>query len=72
MDLTREDSDEAQIDIDSFFHWFSAEDEETEIAELIKEELWLDPLKYYFSLDDEDPDEIQEEQDDEDGLDNGE
>ena len=38
---------------ESFFRWFNQEDQEAEIAEVIKEEIWLDPLKYCFSMGEE-------------------
>lgn len=47
-------------DGDSFFLWFSPEDTETEIADIIKEEIYLDPLQYFFA---QDPEEEEAEED---------
>ncbi|KAG8384708.1 hypothetical protein BUALT_Bualt04G0146400 [Buddleja alternifolia] len=71
-----DDSDHGQIGNkrplpdDSFFKWFRAEDpvevEQDEVAELIKEELWPNPIEYLNNEDDED-DEDEEDNDGEDG-----
>lgn len=58
---TREDESE------SFFTWFSPEDQDLELAEIIKEDLWPNPAKYYLGLAEEEGDEAEEE-----GLEEGE
>jgi len=60
MDLTtrdkgKEGNKRAQdSDSESFFNWFSEEDQDLELGELIKEDLWPNPGKYYHGLTDED------------------
>ncbi|KAI3462940.1 hypothetical protein Pfo_019603 [Paulownia fortunei] len=57
----------------SFFSWFSdnqpqdtSELEQDEVAELIKEDLWPNPIKYFNNEDDEEDSEEDEGEDDED------
>jgi len=38
---------------ESFFTWFNEEDQDLELAEIIKEDLWPNPAKYYFGLEEE-------------------
>jgi template-activating factor I len=47
---------------ESFFTWFNPDDQDLELAEIIKEELWPNPAKYYLGLVE---DEAEEEGDDE-------
>jgi len=35
---------------ESFFTWFNPDDQDLELAEIIKEELWPNPAKYYLGL----------------------
>jgi len=51
---------------DSFFTWFNPEDQDLELAEIIKEELWPNPTKYYLGLVDDDQ-EAEEEGDEGEG-----
>lgn len=47
---------------ESFFTWFNPEDQDLELAEIIKEDLWPNPAKYYLGLEeDEDLEEAEEE-----------
>jgi len=57
----RTKDDEAE----SFFTWFNPEDQDLELAEIIKEDLWPNPAKYYLGLVDEEG-EAEEEDDEED------
>lgn len=50
---------------ESFFTWFSPEDQDLELAEIIKEDLWPNPAKYYLGLAEEEGDEAEEEGGDE-------
>jgi len=34
-------------DTESFFNWFNEDDQDIELGEIIKDELWTNPLKYY-------------------------
>eukprot|EP01112_Ceratiomyxa_fruticulosa_P020819 TRINITY_DN719_c0_g1_i4.p1 TRINITY_DN719_c0_g1~~TRINITY_DN719_c0_g1_i4.p1 ORF type:complete len:318 (-),score=110.16 TRINITY_DN719_c0_g1_i4:168-992(-) len=34
----------------TFFLWFNPEDQDIEVAEIIKEELWPDPMKWFFGM----------------------
>jgi len=56
---------------ESFFTWFSPEDQDLELAEIIKEDLWPNPGKYYLGLAEEEEDE-QEEAEEEGGEEGGE
>lgn len=58
-------------DSESFFTWFNPDDQDLELAEIIKEELWPNPAKYYLG---EVEDEAEEEGDEEgdEGEDDGE
>lgn len=67
---------------ESFFTWFNPEDQDLELAEIIKEELWPNPTKYYLGLVDDDQeaeeegdegegDEAEEDLDGEDGEEGG-
>jgi len=47
---------------ESFFNWFSEEDQDLELGELIKEELWPNPGKFYHGLDEEEELEGEEEE----------
>lgn len=38
---------------ESFFTWFNPEDQDLELAEIIKEDIWTNPAKYYLGLVDE-------------------
>lgn len=95
MDLTKPKKDEKKgkkrsSKTDSFFNWFSEHVEEDlvvgmmqdEIAEIIKDDLWVNPLKYFNnenesdSEDDEDEDDVEnkeggEEEEDDDEDDDG-
>jgi len=44
---------------ESFFNWFSDEDQDLELGELIKEDLWPNPGKYYHGLTDEEDQELE-------------
>jgi template-activating factor I len=47
---------------ESFFTWFSPEDQDLELAEIIKEELWPNPGKFFLGLaEEEDLEEAEEE-----------
>lgn len=35
---------------ESFFTWFNPEDQDLELAEIIKEDLWPNPAKYYLGV----------------------
>ena len=35
---------------ESFFTWFNPDDQDLELAEIIKEELWPNPAKYYLGV----------------------
>jgi len=48
---------------ESFFTWFNPDDQDLELAEIIKEELWPNPAKYYLGLVEDEA----EEEGDEDG-----
>jgi len=69
MDLTKRtkgkpDSNKrtAEEGSESFFNWFNIEDQDLELGEIIKEDLWPNPGKYYHGLtDDGDEDEDDEE-----------
>lgn len=39
-----------QDESESFFTWFNPEDQDLELAEIIKEDLWPNPAKYYLGL----------------------
>jgi len=41
---------------ESFFTWFSPNDQDLELAEIIKEDLWPNPAKYYLGIAEEDED----------------
>jgi len=41
---------------ESFFNWFNDEDQDLELGEIIKEDLWPNPGKYYHGLTDEEED----------------
>jgi len=61
-----------EIDSESFFNWFNEEDQDLELGEIIKEDLWPNPSKYYHGLTDDDDDEgdddeVEVEGDDEEG-----
>jgi len=56
---------------ESFFTWFSPEDQDLELAEIIKEDLWPNPAKYYLGLAEEEIDDL-EEADEEEGEEGGE
>jgi len=50
---------------ESFFTWFNPEDQDLELAEIIKEDLWPNPAKYYLGLvEDDDLGEAEEEGED--------
>jgi len=55
---------------ESFFNWFNPEDQDLELGEIIKEDLWPNPAKYYHGgdeVDEElDPDECEAEEVDDD------
>jgi len=55
---------------ESFFTWFNPDDQDLELAEIIKEELWPNPAKYYLGLVEDEAEE--EGDDDDDGEDDGE
>ena len=38
---------------ESFFNWFNDEDQDLELGEIIKEDLWPNPGKYYHGLADD-------------------
>mmetsp|Transcript_15144 Transcript_15144/g.25936 ORF Transcript_15144/g.25936 Transcript_15144/m.25936 type:complete len:235 (+) Transcript_15144:38-742(+) len=76
MDITKrgdsEDDDESggkrgREEKESFFKWFDAEDQEVELGDIIKEDLWPNPVKYYTDVrnDDDDDEQGEEEEDDE-------
>lgn len=46
---------------ESFFTWFNPEDQDLELAEIIKEDLWPNPAKYYLGLVDDELGEAEEE-----------
>jgi len=51
-----------ESDSESFFTWFSPEDQDLELADIIKEELWPNPGKYFLGLaEEEDLGEAEEE-----------
>jgi len=54
-----DDDDALENSQDSFFCWFNPEDQDVEIAELIRDEFWQDPVKFFqnTSEDDDDDDE---------------
>lgn len=66
-------------DVESFFRWFEVEEEEQDldaipddIAEILKDDIWANPLKYFGQEpegDDEDDDEDDEDDEDEEGED---
>ena len=63
-------------DTESFFSWFSPEDQDITLGELIKEELWPQPLKWVAqyeadSHDDDDDDDDDEDDDDDDNNNSG-
>mmetsp|Transcript_26481 Transcript_26481/g.43349 ORF Transcript_26481/g.43349 Transcript_26481/m.43349 type:complete len:254 (-) Transcript_26481:126-887(-) len=39
---------------DSFFKWFDADDQEVELGDIIKEDLWPNPVKYFTEVQDDD------------------
>lgn len=57
-------------DSESFFTWFSPEDQDLELAEIIKEEIWPNPAKYFLGLVEGD-EEAEEEGDEEDDAEEG-
>jgi len=63
-------------DTESFFNWFNEDDQDLELGEIIKEDLWPNPGKYYHGLTEEDEegeDEVEVEgDDDEEGDEEGE
>lgn len=63
-------SDESE----SFFNWFNDEDQDLELGEIIKEDLWPNPGKYYHGIvdDDEEGEEFDEEAEVEDDEGEGE
>ncbi|KAL6053778.1 hypothetical protein QOT17_017802 [Balamuthia mandrillaris] len=46
----------------SFFQWFAAEEQDVELAEVVKE-FWANPMPYYEGLDDFDEDDDEEDED---------
>lgn len=76
MDLTKPKKDEKKgkkrsLKTDSFFNWFSEHVEEDlvvgmmqdEIAEIIKDDLWVNPLKYFNNENESDSDDDDDEDD---------
>ncbi|CAH0485628.1 unnamed protein product [Peronospora farinosa] len=49
-----------------FFDWFTTTDGEQEMAEIIKEEIWKYPVRYFLMDEDDDEDEEDQEEEDED------
>lgn len=62
-------------DTESFFSWFSPEDQDITLGELIKEELWPQPLKWVAQYEadshDDDDDDDDEDDDDDDNNNSG-
>jgi len=57
---------------ESFFNWFSPEDQDLELADIIKEDLWPNPAKYYLGIAEEEDLEEAEEEGGEEGEGEGE
>ena len=56
---------------DSFFAWFSCSSEDAtadEMGEMIKDEIWANPLQYFLAPDLDENDESNDEEGDEDGV----
>merc|ERR1739838_996719 len=78
MDLTKKNTNMADDDEDfkekdekeSFFSWFNdnGENGSDELGEVIKEDIWPNPLQYYL-VGENDPEEDEDDDEDEDGLD---
>jgi hypothetical protein len=45
----------------SFFNWFSPDDQDLDLGETIKEDLWPNPAKYYHGEVEEDEEEAEED-----------
>jgi len=66
-----------ETDSESFFNWFNEDDQDLELGEIIKEDLWPNPGKYYHGLTEDDEEGEDEEvevegDDDEEGDEEGE
>ncbi|CAI5747405.1 unnamed protein product [Peronospora destructor] len=48
-----------------FFNWFTTTDGDQEIAEIIQEEIWKNPVRYFLMNEDEDDDEDDDEEEEE-------
>jgi len=85
MDLTKPKKDEKKgkkrsLKTDSFFNWFSEHVEEDlvvgmmqdEIAEIIKDDLWVNPLKYFNNENESDTDDDDDDDDDGENKEGGE
>ncbi|CCI46539.1 unnamed protein product [Albugo candida] len=56
----------------SLFQWFNPDEEDADIAEVIKDELWKNPLQFYLDVNtgDDDAQDDDEEEEQEDGIEN--
>lgn len=60
---------QAQAMLDSFFSWFESSSDmlSDEVGELIKDDVWNNPMQYYLSSEmDDDEEDIEEEEEEED------
>jgi len=64
MNPMEEKGDDEEDDIGGFTEWLTEDSTETsdEVAELIKDDLWVNPFQYYLGLDDDEEDEEEEVQ----------
>ncbi|DBA04201.1 TPA: hypothetical protein N0F65_004309 [Lagenidium giganteum] len=65
----KKDDDEENA---SFIEWFASSDEDHDVADIIKEEIWKNPVQFYLNLDEDDDEEEEGEgEEGEDGEDDG-